>query len=74
MLFTFLQVPNSLSVTAHGVEVQYGSIHSALDQIRSYSVTVSSPSNNESELDFSFDETEYDYLISVRVPVIVYTN
>ena len=45
-------MPNSLSVTAHGVEVQYGGIHSALDQI-SYSVTVSSPSKNESELDFS---------------------
>lgn len=62
-VLSFLQVPNSLSVTAHGVEVQYGGIHSALDQI-SYSVTVSSPSNNDSELDFSSDDSIFSHYFS----------
>ena len=63
VLSFLLQVPNSLSVTAHGAEVQYGGIHSVLDQI-SYSVTVSSPSNNESESDFTSDDSIFSHFSS----------
>lgn len=55
-VLSFLQVPDSLSIVAHGVEVKYRGIHKALDQI-SYNVAVSSPSDNESDLDFSSDDS-----------------